>query len=137
MTQERWAEALGCSVENVRGYESGAWMPSDDMAMRMADAAGMPVLAYWHLYNKAQYTGADLPDVDVMSLPQAVLSLISRINEFAQRHRTDNLIDIAADGVIDAGERGTYNEIIEELDAIVQASMALKYAKEVEFDVSK
>ena len=51
MTQERWAEALEVSVEAVRGYEAGLYMPSDDLALRMADIAAMPVLSHWHLLN--------------------------------------------------------------------------------------
>ena len=30
LTQERWAEQLGISVESVRLYESGAGLPSDE-----------------------------------------------------------------------------------------------------------
>ena len=64
MTQERWAEAVGCSVEAVRGYERGEYMPSDDLAMRMADAAGMPVLSHWHLFNKSALARELLPEVN-------------------------------------------------------------------------
>lgn len=49
MTQERWAEALGISVESVRLYESGRGMPSDDVVTRMVEVSGTPVLGYWHL----------------------------------------------------------------------------------------
>ena len=52
MTQERWAEALDISVESVRLYESGRGMPSDDVATRMVEVSGAPVLGYWHLLNK-------------------------------------------------------------------------------------
>lgn len=34
LTQERWAEVLGISVESVRLYESGANMPSGEIALR-------------------------------------------------------------------------------------------------------
>ena len=44
LTQERWAEAIGCSVESVRLYESGRGMPSDDIVLRMADVSGMQML---------------------------------------------------------------------------------------------
>lgn len=54
MTQERWAEALDISVESVRLYESGRGMPSDDVATRMVEVSGAPVLGYWHLLNKSR-----------------------------------------------------------------------------------
>ena len=63
MTQERWAEALEVSVEAVRGYEAGLYMPSDDLALRMADIAAMPVLSHWHLLNKSAAARALIPDV--------------------------------------------------------------------------
>ena len=59
MTQERWAEALDISVESVRLYESGRGMPSDDVATRMVEVSGAPVLGYWHLLNKSR-VAADL-----------------------------------------------------------------------------
>ena len=44
MTQERWAEALDISVESVRLYESGRGMSSDDVATRMVEVSGAPVI---------------------------------------------------------------------------------------------
>ena len=73
MTQERWAEAVGCSVEAIRGYERGEYMPSDDLAMRMADAAGMPVLSHWHLFNKSALARELLPEVLPSGAPAGTL----------------------------------------------------------------
>ena len=44
LTQERWAEQLGISVESVRLYESGAGLPSDEAVTRMIEVAVLPVL---------------------------------------------------------------------------------------------
>jgi len=130
MTQERWAEAIDCSPESIRLYESGRGMPSDDAVTRMIEVCSMPVLGYWHLLNKSRVAADILPPVEECSLPKAVVQLLRRIRDFADRHRTDDLLDIAEDGKIDADERGTFNAIIKELEGIVQASMQLKYAKE-------
>ena len=129
MTQERWAEALDISVESVRQYESGKIMPSDDVVIRMVEVTSMPVLGYWHLQNKSRMAAAILPQVESTPLPQAVLQLILRIRDFAERHRTDRLREIAADGRIDHLERETFDTIVAELDAVVQAVMQLKYAE--------
>ena len=69
MTQERWAEALDISVESVRLYESGRGMPSDDVATRMVEVSGAPVLGYWHLLNKSRVAADLLPQVDTIALP--------------------------------------------------------------------
>lgn len=129
LTQERWAEALDVSVESVRLYETGRGMPSDDVVTRMIEVSGLPVLGYWHLLNKSRIAAEILPTVGECSLPQAVIQLICRIRDFGEKHRTDDLLNIAADGRIDETERPEFEQIIQELDAVVQAAMTLKYAK--------
>ena len=128
-TQERWAESLDISPESVRLYESGRGMPSDDVVTRMIEVSSMPVLGYWHLLNKSRVAADILPEVGECSLPQAVIQLICRIRDFGEGHRTDDLMDIAADGRIDDDERELFNSIVAELDAVVQAAMTVKYAK--------
>lgn len=134
LTQERFAEALDVSVESIRLYEAGKGMPSDDVVTRMIEVAGMPVLGYWHLLNKSRIAAEILPTVGECSLPQAVIQLICRIRDFGERHRTDDLLDMAEDGRIDETERPEFDRIIRELDAVVQAAMTLKYAKGVDID---
>ena len=129
MTQERWAEALGISVESVRLYESGRGMPSDDVVTRMVEVSGTPVLGYWHLLNKSRVAADLLPQVDTIALPQAVIQLLRRIRDFDGAHRIDRLVDIAEDGRIDQDERPDFEQITRELDGIVQAAMQLKYAR--------
>lgn len=129
MTQERWAEALDISVESVRLYESGRGMPSDDVATRMVEVSGTPVLGYWHLLNKSRVAADLLPQVDTIALPQAVIQLLRRIRDFDSSHRIDRLVDIAEDGRIDQDERPDFEQITRELDGIVQAAMQLKYAR--------
>ena len=128
-TQERFAEMLGLSVESIKLYESGQNMPSDDVVIRMCEVSGLHILGYWHLSQKSRVAAGILPEVCECSLPQAVIQLICRIRDFADKHRTDNLLDIAADGRIDESERELFDQIIDELQGIVQAAMTLKYAK--------
>lgn len=129
LTQERFAEALDLSIESIRLYESGKGMPSDDVVTRMIEVSGQPVLGYWHLLNKSRVAADILPEVSECSLPQAVIQLICRIRDFGERHRTDDLMNIAADGRIDDTERELFDSIVAELDAVVQAAMTVKYAK--------
>lgn len=132
MTQERWAEAVGVSVEAVRGYERGEYLPADDLALRMADAAGMPVLSHWHLFNKSAAARAILPEVRELGITMAVCRLLSAMGQFSRAHRADRLLEIAADGQIDEMERLDYKAILAELEGITAAAMELKYAKEEE-----
>ncbi|NCB52372.1 MAG: XRE family transcriptional regulator [Clostridia bacterium] len=132
MTQERWAEALGFSVRTVAAWESGEQPLSSEAVIRMVDVTGQQVLSYWYLVDSLCAGASDLlPDVEVTALPQAVLSLMRRLRDFGRRERVDELINMAEDGRIDAGERNTYDDIMRELDNIIQAAMALRFAKEV------
>ena len=72
LTQERWAEAIGCSVDSVRGYEAGTTVPSDEIVRAMCEISGLSVLAYWHLCNKSPLAAGVLPEVRRVPLPQAV-----------------------------------------------------------------
>ena len=129
LTQERWAEQLGISVESVRLYETGAGLPSDEVVTRMIEVAVLPVLGYWHLMNKSRVAAEILPEVKMLPLAQAVVQLLHRIREFDEQHRVRELLSIAEDGQIDSAERELFTQIVAELDSVVQAAMALKFAE--------
>ena len=63
------------------------------------------------------------------SLPQAVIQLLVQLKDFGEKHRTDELLTIAADGRIDEDERPAFDQILRELEGVVKAAMTLKYAK--------
>ena len=65
-------------------------------------------------------------------LPVAVIKLVRRVMRFAEAHRSDQLMEIAEDGVISDSERALFEEITCELGDIVQAALALQYAEEVQ-----
>ena len=129
LTQERFAEQIDVSVESVRLYEAGKGAPSDDVVTRMIEVSGMPVLGYWHLLNKSRIAAEILPTVGECSLPQAVIQLLVQLKDFGEKHRTDELLTIAADGRIDEDERPVFDQILHELEGVVKAAMTLKYAK--------
>ena len=64
-------------------------------------------------------------------LPVATIKLVRRVLAFAEAHRSDQLLEIAEDGVISDSERALFDEIAGELGDIVQAALALQYAEEV------
>lgn len=128
MTQARWAEALDVSVEAVAQYESGKIMPADDIVLSMAEVSGMQILCYWHMLNKSRVAAEVLPVVEEIPLPQAVVQLICRMRDFENKHRTDELLFISADGVVDEKERPAFEQIVRELDGVVQAAMQVRFA---------
>ena len=132
-TQERFAEMIGVSAEAVRQYEAGTIMPGDDVVTAMIEVSGMPVLGYWHLLNKSRVAGHLLPEVERLPLSQAVCQLLHRLREFSEKHRDDDLLWISANGKVDPGEQErVFDQISDELDLIVQASLQLKFAKNAE-----
>lgn len=130
LTQERWAEMLGLSVEAVRQYETDKITPSDDVVQRMAEVAMLPALCYWHICRKSRLAKGVLPEVERLPLPQAVVQLLAGIRGFEAKHRDDNLLAIAADGRVDQMEERLFHQILDELEVIIRAAIQLRYAEE-------
>lgn len=131
MTQARWAEAVGVSVEAVAQYENGTIMPSDDVVIRMTEVAVYPVLSYWHLLNKSRVATQQLPQVPCVPIAQAVCTLISELNDFRDRYALDELVDLARDGKIDQTEQETFNKVLDQLNGIIRAALMVRYSSEV------
>jgi transcriptional regulator with XRE-family HTH domain len=134
MTQERWAEALGYSVRYVAGWERGEQTPPLDAVVRMVDLTGQQVLAYWYLVDQMHAVipsgKSVIPDIEVKDIAQATLALLRRLQDFGRKNRVDELVEIAEDGRIDDKERADFQTILRELDDIVKAAMAVRFAKE-------
>lgn len=128
LTQERWAEALGISVESVRLYESGANMPSDEIALRMAEVTGQQIICYWHLLQKSKAAAQLLPQLEKKPLPESVLNLLVKLREFLNDGMQD-MARIAADGHVDETERKAYDHAMRELWELLAAGMCVEYAE--------
>lgn len=130
MTQERWAEALDVSADAVSQYEAGRILPSDDVVLRMIEVSGHSAIGYWHLLNKSRVAREMLPEADALPLSQAVIRLLLEIREFDQKHRADELMRIAADGLVDASERPVFDEIVNELREVIRAAMQIQISQQ-------
>ncbi len=128
LTQERWAELLGLSVDAVGQYERGVILPSDEVVLRMAEAAGQQIVCYWHLLNKSRVAGTVLPDVEKRPLSEAVLGLLYQIESF-RSSSMNALVRIGADGKVDQEEAALYEECLEELRALIRAAYELHYGE--------
>lgn len=128
LTQERWAELLGVSVEAVRQYEAGKILPGDEIALRMAEAAGQHIVCYWHLLNKSRVAASILPELEQRTLPGAVLTLLVQLEDFRQDGLAE-LTRIAADGEISTEEKGAYGRALAQLRDLIAAALHLEYAR--------
>lgn len=109
-------------------YERSAILPSDEVVLRMAEAAGQQIVCYWHLLNKSRVAGEVLPDVLRKTLPQAVLNLLVRVEDF-RRSGLEDLKRLAADGKISSDEIAAYGEALCQIRELIQAAYELQYAK--------
>ena len=129
LTQERWAELLGISVDAVRQYETDRILPSDEVVLRMAEAAGQQIICYWHLIHKSRVAAQLLPELDRKRLPEAVLSLLVAVRNF-QDNGMRELVAIAADGKISPEEQADYMTAMEQLQSVVREALHLQFAEE-------
>ena len=127
LTQERWAEAIGVSVDSVRCYENGSVIPADATVAAMCEISNHAALGFWHLRNKSPLAAETLPDVEQLPLPQAVIQLLCAINDFKEYH--GGLLELAADGKITTNEIGYWSQIIARLDAVIRAAIQVKVAE--------
>lgn len=125
LSQEAAAEVLDLSVESVRAYETGQTVPPNDKVLRMAEAYGSPGLRLEH----ARATD-ELGIIPQGAVPQSfellTIQIYTNLMTFAEKHRGQQLLQIAADGVIDEDERPLLDEIVAELEAITAPLLALK-----------
>ena len=125
LTQERAAELLDLSPRSLADYESGLRMPPNDVADRMVTVYNSQLLAVQHLRKSTQFARELLPDVKSMTLPQAVLNLVDAVYAFADSRADRELIDIARDGVITEDERERFDHVVEQIQHITAAAIAV------------
>ena len=128
LTQERWAELLGLSVDAVGQYERDVILPSDEVVLRMAEAAGQQIICYWHLLHKSRCAGKVLPEVEARPLSEAVLGLLHRLESFSAGGMKE-LVRIGADGKVDKDEQESFADCMSELQSLIRAAYELHYAE--------
>lgn len=125
LTQERAAELMGLSARSLADYEAGLRLPPNDVADRMVTVYNSQLLAVQHLRNSTRIARDLLPDIQTMALPEAVLTLVDAVYDFADDRLDRELIDIARDGVISEDERERFNRVIDKIRDITAAAIAL------------
>ena len=135
MTQEQAAEAVGVSVDSWYAYEANKRLPNDETVNRICKALEADWLAMYFLEARS-HDLAVLPEVHARELPTAVLTLLSRVLSFNEKCRIKQLVSVAEDGVVDEFEQDLYDEIVEELDGIIEAALAVKFPMDAKKDRS-
>ena len=132
LTQESAAERLVISVESLRAYEGGQRIPPNEVVELMVILYNAQHLAYQHLRETNAMYGRVVPEVPQCSVLEASARLTNRIYAFADSHADRRLMRMAEDNVIDPVERPEFDAILEELQEIVEAALALRCAKDTE-----
>ncbi|WP_017353021.1 MULTISPECIES: helix-turn-helix transcriptional regulator [unclassified Clostridium] len=127
LTQEKACELLDVSVDSVRAYEGGKRVPPDRVVIKMIEIYNAQYLAYQHLKTSAEVGQKYLPNIEIKELPLAMLRLQKEVSDFIKLK--DEMIEITCDGIIDDEEKPRWEKIMKELDDVVEAIMALKFAK--------
>lgn len=127
LTQEKASELLDISVESIRAYESGKRIPPDRVVIKMIEIYNASYLAYQHIKTKTEVGQLYLPELQIKSLPIAILALQKEIKDFEKIQ--DKLIEIGSDGVVDEDEIKDYKIILNKLNDIVEAIISLRFAK--------
>lgn len=135
MTQEQASEKVGVSVDTWYAYEANRRLPPPETVNRICDALEAPWLAMYFLEAHSGVMRV-LPNVTARALPTAVLTLLSRVLSFNEKCRIKQLVSVAEDGVVDEFEQDLYDEIVEELDGIIEAALAVKFPMDAKKDRS-
>lgn len=129
-TQEKSAEMLGISVRSLADYENGVRLPPNEVVNDMVMCYNYQPLGLQHIRNASEVAQTLLPEIqDIVRLPEAVLTLVDAIYDFADDKDDRALIDIARDGRVDEAERVRFERITEKLNIIIAAAMAVRCAQ--------
>lgn len=130
LTQEHAAELLGVAVRTLQAWERGESTPPNARVLAMCDIYGQPSLAIEHLRMCDIIAYDVLPPVKAAPVAQAVCQLVSAMRRVEALHAGDRLLEIAADGKVDEMEKADFDQLLIELEPVMAAVLALKYARE-------
>lgn len=124
-SQEIAAEVLNISTESIRAYETDRTVPPNETVAMMADVYDAPWLKVEHLRRSSEALQV-LPEVNVQELPTASIALCNRMRSFADI--MEALLIIAEDGKVSDNEQSAFEDITDELQALIAAAYQVIYA---------
>ena len=125
LSREKAAERLQfISPERIERIESGKFTAHPDEIVLMAQQYGSPQLCNYFCANECEIGRLYVPEVKMRNLSQTVLEMLASLN--AAKKLQDRLIEITADGRIEADEVKDFLQIQEELERISVAVETLQ-----------
>lgn len=128
LTQEKSSELMDISVDSLRAYEGGKRIPPDKVVIKMIEIYNTQYLAYQHLKTSAEVGQKYLPNIEIIDLPTAVLNLQTHVGDYIDCEKL--LVRIASDGKVSKDEECDFERIAKELNDIVEAIYAFKFARQ-------
>ena len=116
-SREKASEVLeGIPPERIERIESGKFPAHPDEVVIMADKYHSPQLCNYYCANECEIGKQYVPEIKIKDLSQIVLEMLASLNTIKKRQ--ERLIEITADGLIEADEVEDFIQIQEELEKI-------------------
>ena len=117
LSREKASELLeSIPPERIERIESGKFTAHPDEVIVMAEKYQAPQLCNYFCSNECEIGRQYVPEVKVKDLSQIVLEMLASLNSVKKRQ--ERLIEITADGLIEADEVEDFLDIQEELERI-------------------
>lgn len=130
LTQEALAERIGYSADSVRAWECGTRFPSLEALDSLTVVLDAPWLSGVYLRESSAALKAMLPDFDANKpLAQAVAGFITAVLDLMDAKADRKLLQMVADGKIDAVERESFNEILALAENVNRAYYEVRFAQ--------
>lgn len=123
-SRESAAEVVGIDRTRLARLELGTTMPYPEEVLAMAKAYEMPELCNEYCAKQCPIGRLTMKPVGTGDLDRMVMRLLDATRQVSLIR--EDLIEIAADGVIDEEEKRTFSEIMEALENISDNVQALK-----------
>lgn len=117
LSREKASEFLETIMpERIEKIESGKSLPRPDEVITMAEKYKRPSLCNYYCSNQCPIGQQYVPEVKIKELSSIVLEMLASLNSVNKKK--DRLIEITADGKIDADEIDDFIYIQQELERI-------------------
>lgn len=124
-SREGAAEMLNVHPSTISDYELGVTkMIPVEMVVKMADLYGAPELKNYYCTHDCPIGRDSFPQLQVEELDRLAIKIFSAFRQAFEVK--EELLDIAADGIIDDEERPRLQHIITDLEAISTYAQELK-----------
>ena len=117
LSREKASELLaGIPPERIERIENGKFTAHPDEIVLMAEKYQAPELCNYYCANECEIGKQYVPEIKIKDLSQIVLEMLASLNTLKKRQ--ERLIEITADGLINADEIEDFIKIQDELEKI-------------------